>query len=195
MRKFPVVLAMLALSATSALAQIVKTTCTPSDKEFRKAVKTIMYRTNGHDITPKRMKAMEVTQSVINNFTNSDWRTYRRATAEEAAIMEQSGVPYFLHQSFEKVRKELSKTKVKEGTVAVWLLYNMGYIVKTPTATFGEGAEHRHRSSVPHDRRRRRGRNQAAGVPRNRRPRPCYRENGSQERYLLLSDQSRHVRR
>ena len=136
MRKFPVVLAMLALSATSALAQIVKTTCTPSDKEFRKAVKTIMYRTNGHDITPKRMKAMEVTQSVINNFTNSDWRTYRRATAEEAAIMEQSGVPYFLHQSFEKVRKELSKTKVKEGTVAVWLLYNMGYIVKTPTATF-----------------------------------------------------------
>ena len=99
---------MLALSATSALAQIVKTTCTPSDKEFRKAVKTIMYRTNGHDITPKRMKAMEVTQSVINNFTNSDWRTYRRTTAEEAAIMEQSGVPYFLHQSFEKVRKELS---------------------------------------------------------------------------------------
>ena len=145
MKRLLFVMAMVAFVTTSALAQIVVTNRTPSDKQFRKAVKTIMYRTNGHDIAPKRMEAMEVTQCVINNFTHKEWNAYRRSTdADEVARLEQSGVPYFLRQSFEKVRKELSKTKVKEGTVAVWLLYNMGYIVKTPTATFGIDLNSRH---------------------------------------------------
>jgi hypothetical protein len=92
---------------------------------------------------------MKVTQSVMNRFTNKEWSSYRKLTDEaEVAMLEKSGVPYFLRKSFDKVCKELRTTKVKEGTVAVWLLYNMGYIVKTPTATFGIDLNSRHLDKI-----------------------------------------------
>ena len=138
MKRFFISLLVLAVSAVTASAQIVKPLPEPSLKEYRKAVKTIMYKTNGHDITEKRMAAMETTQAVLNRFTNKEWSAYLdESDPIKVAQAEQVGVPYFLRKSFEKVRKEVRKTKVKEGTVAVWLLYNMGYIIKTPTSTFG----------------------------------------------------------
>ncbi len=137
MKRLVALLMLVSLVATVS-AQIVKMSEMPTDKQFRKAVKTLMYKTNGHDITPKRLDAMEKVQSVINRFEREDWSAYRKESdAEALAEMEKRGVPYYLRQSFEKVCKEVRTTKVKEGTVAVWLLYNMGYIVKTPTTTFG----------------------------------------------------------
>ena len=136
MKRLVALLMLVSLVATVS-AQIVKMSELPTDKQFRKAVKTLMYKTNGHDLTPKRLDAMEKVQSVINRFEREDWSAYRKESdAEALAEMEKRGVPYYLRQSFEKVRKEIRTTKVKEGAVAVWLLYNMGYIVKTPTTTF-----------------------------------------------------------
>ena len=124
--------------ATTVHAQTVILSERPSEKKFRQAVKTLMYKSNGHDITPKRMKAMELTQSVINRFTPAEWRAYRKQNdATEVAKLESVGVPYFLRQAVDKVCHEVRTTKVKSGTVAVWLLYNMGYVIKTPTAVFG----------------------------------------------------------
>lgn len=138
MKKVIISLLVLVISALSASAQIVKISERPSDKEFRKAVKTIMYKTDGYHITPKRMEAMEVTQAMLNLFPHTDWFAYRdERDVAKVATLESEGVPYFLRQSFDKVHKEIRTTKVKEGSVAVWLLYNMGYIVKTPTTTFG----------------------------------------------------------
>ena len=68
MKRLLLVLVLVALSIGYVSAQIVKMTELPSEKEFRKAVKTIMYRTNGHDMTPKRLDAMEKIQSVLNRF-------------------------------------------------------------------------------------------------------------------------------
>lgn len=137
MRRVVLVLVSVALSVATASAQIVKMNELPSDKEFKKAVKTLMYRTNGHDLTPKRLEAMKQVQSVINRFERTSWNEYRKESdMQKVEELERTGVPYYLRQSFEKVRKEISSTKVKKGTVAVWLLYNMGYIVKTPTTTF-----------------------------------------------------------
>ena len=137
MKRFIAILLTLVVVTTTLFAQTVVKSERPSDKQFRKAVQTIMYKTNGHDITPKRMKAMEVTQSMINRFNPADWKAYRNLTdAKEIAEVERTGVPYFLRQSVDKVCKEVRTTKVKEGTVAIWLLYNMAYIVKTPTTVF-----------------------------------------------------------
>ena len=137
MRRVVLVLVSVALSVATASAQIVKMNELPSDKEFKKAVKTLMYRTNGHDLTPKRLEAMKQVQSVINRFERTSWNEYRKESdMQKVEELERTGEPYYLRQSFEKVRKEISSTKVKKGTVAVWLLYNMGYIVKTPTTTF-----------------------------------------------------------
>ena len=137
MKRFFILLLVLAVSSVSALAQIVKPLDEPSHKELRKAVKTIMYKTNGHDITPLRMEVMETTQAVLNRFTHTEWKAYLKETdAKRVAELEKSGTLYFLNKAFDKVKKEVRTTKVKEGTVAVWLLYNMGYIVKTPTTIF-----------------------------------------------------------
>lgn len=137
MRRIIALFVAVATFATMAHAQTVVSMERPSDKEYRKAVKTLMYKSNGHDITSKRMDAMEITQRMINNFTPADWRAYRNITdAAELAKAESAGVPYFISQAVDKVCREVKKTKVKEGTAAMWLLYNMGYIVKTPTAVF-----------------------------------------------------------
>lgn len=123
---------------TTAYSQTVVMSKLPSDKKYRKAVNTLMYKTNGHDITAKRMKAMEAVQSVMNRFEPKEWKAYRNlAEGDELAKVEQSGTPYYLRQSVDKICTEVRTLKVKEGTVAVWLLYNMGYIVKTPTSVFG----------------------------------------------------------
>ena len=138
MKKAFISVLVLAASAVTSLAQIVKPLELPSEKEYHKAVKTIMYKTNGHDITSERMEVMETTQAVLNRFTSQQWKDFlNEKDPAKVAELEKTGVPYFLRQSFDKVRKEVSKTKVKEGTVAVWLLYNMGYVIKTPTTTFG----------------------------------------------------------
>ena len=47
-----------------------------------------------------------------------------------------------LEQSFEKVFREARETKV-ESTPAVWSVYNMGYVVKTPGALFSIDLVHR----------------------------------------------------
>lgn len=137
MKRFLISLLVLAVSAVTASAQIVKQLEEPSHKELRKAVKTIMYKTNGHDITPLRMEVMETTQAALNHFTHTEWNAFNaEQDPQKIAELEKTGTLYFLRQAFDKVKKEVRTTKVKEGTVAVWLLYNMGYIVKTPTTTF-----------------------------------------------------------
>ena len=137
MKKILLLLVLSVLSMGSLSAQIVNMADLPSESEFRKAVKTIMYRTNGHDMTPVRLDAMEKIQSVLNRFEREQWSAYRKENdPDKIAELESTGTLYYLRQSFEKVRKEIRTTKVKEGTVAVWLLYNMGYIVKTPTTIF-----------------------------------------------------------
>ena len=137
MKKLFISLLVLAVSAVTASAQIVKQIDEPSRKEFRKAVKTMMYKTNGHDLTPARMDAMETTQAMLNRFPHTEWNAFNaEQDPAKVAALEKDGTLYFLRKAFDKVKKEVRTTKVKEGTVAVWLLYNMGYIVKTPTTTF-----------------------------------------------------------
>ncbi len=137
MKRLILTFVLFVLSVATVSAQIVKMDELPSKRKYRKAVKTIMYRTNGHDLTPKRLEAMDITQSVMNRFSRKAWFAYRNEkNMDKVAELERSGVPYFLRKSFDKVCKEVRTTKVKEGTVAVWLVFNMGYVVKTPTSTF-----------------------------------------------------------
>ncbi len=138
MKRFLVCLTLLLAVVAVSSAQIIEPLRRPSDKELRKAAKTLMYKTNGHDLTAKRLKAMDVVQAEINCYQPSEWKSYRAMTSpSQMAEVETSGVPYLLRQAIAKVQTEVASTSVKDGKVAVWLLYNMGYIVKTPTTVFG----------------------------------------------------------
>lgn len=50
---------------------------------------------------------------------------------------------YMHDAAFQKVFDEMKSTKVEDGEVALWLVYNMGYIVKTSKACFAIDLKHR----------------------------------------------------
>ena len=83
---------------------------------------------------------MSVIQREFNNFTPEDWKEYKGSEPAD----EKEGTPYFYKKASDKVLKELKRTKVKHGQVALWNLYNMGYIVKTPSQVFAIDLTHKY---------------------------------------------------
>lgn len=49
----------------------------------------------------------------------------------------------FYDQSFDRLLQQIPKEKPAPGTVVIWYLYNMGFIIKTPTVCFGVDIHHR----------------------------------------------------
>ena len=50
---------------------------------------------------------------------------------------------YFYRSAFDRVMDGIKNSKVENGTAAIWLLYNMGYVVKTPSGCFAIDISHR----------------------------------------------------
>lgn len=122
-------------------AQTISSFEKPSKKEFRKAVATVLYRTDCLSADQeKRLDALSVIQREINNFSPEDWKEYKGSEPAN----EKEGTPYFYKKASDKVLKELKRTKVKHGQVALWNLYNMGYIVKTPSHVFAIDLTHKY---------------------------------------------------
>lgn len=49
----------------------------------------------------------------------------------------------FYRISFDKVLDEIKNTQVAQGSAVVWMLYNMGYVVKTPSGCFAIDISHK----------------------------------------------------
>lgn len=81
-------------------------------------------------------------QAEIDAVTPSDFRAYLGAPRE--TVFDAAKSPAFarLDAAFDKVRRELAATKVTD-TPAVWLVYNMGVIVKTAKSCFSIDLMHR----------------------------------------------------
>ena len=128
-------------------AQIVKSFEKPTQKEFKVAVKQVLKSTTclAKD-TVKRLAALNVIQREFNNFAAADWKNFIFNTWDRIKIdeMEHNGALFFYRLAFNKVRNEVKSTKVAPGTVVIWNVYNMGYVVKTPTQTFGIDVVHKH---------------------------------------------------
>ena len=127
-------------------AQIVTSYEKPSHKELKKAVRNVLHKTTCRaEDMDKRVEAMGVIQRELNNFTTKDWAQYESLTdRKEIACAEKSGAMYFYRKAADKVLKEVRNTRVKQGHVVMWSLYNMGYIVKTPSQTFAIDLRHMH---------------------------------------------------
>lgn len=55
---------------------------------------------------------------------------------DAADNMEQDGILRYLRKATDRAVEDVHKTKVNKG-MAVWLVYNMGYVFKTPDTCFG----------------------------------------------------------
>ncbi|WP_294082702.1 MBL fold metallo-hydrolase [Proteiniphilum sp. UBA5384] len=92
----------------------------------------------------KRLAFLNEFQTYSDSLENTTFKKYLDSPKEEAYRMENT-IPmlYFYREAFDKVLYEVKNTKVKDGTALVWLLYNMGFVVKTPSGCFGIDIEHR----------------------------------------------------
>lgn len=92
----------------------------------------------------KRRSLLETFETYSDSFPDSLFKAYM-AMPEAQAEEQEDTVPilYAYREAFDKVLYEVKNTKVKYGSTAVWLLYNMGFVVKTPSGCFGIDLDHR----------------------------------------------------
>lgn len=101
-------------------------------------------RTSPFLLDNERLSVLYKLETFSDNFNPSLFRQYRTSDAEVSIDMEHTiPILYCYRNAFDKVIYELENTQVEYGSAAVWLLYNMGYIVKTPSGAYGVDIYHR----------------------------------------------------
>ena len=103
-------------------------------------------KTSCRQLTPERREAMKEMQTYADSFTHTQFNEYLATPAgsEQERNFEQSGLMKYYNMALDKLLAEIPATKVKKGEVAVWQLYNMGYVIKTKTQCFGIDLYHKH---------------------------------------------------
>ncbi len=115
----------------------------PTVKEAEAAIAT-MNATSAKKVTSERLAACETIQRSVDRLRAAEFVEYFNSNAEEARRWEEErAVLRFLNASFEKAIGEIRETSVPEGSVVMWHIYNMGYVVKTPSQTFAIDVKHR----------------------------------------------------
>jgi len=117
-------------------------------KKFsNEAVETVnkFRKTTPLRLDDERLALLKTFETYSDPYSSTPFKEYLTKTDEIAAELEHT-VPilYAYREAFDKVLREVKNTKVKKGTAHVWLLYNMGFVVKTPSGTFGIDLDHRY---------------------------------------------------
>lgn len=95
------------------------------------------------DMTERKIM-LDSIQKYADICSSTNFDAYLSADSTVAHTLETYDDLFICYKkSFDKVLSEVKDTKVENGTVAIWLLYNMGYIVKTPSGCFGIDICHR----------------------------------------------------
>ncbi|MBQ8874470.1 MAG: MBL fold metallo-hydrolase [Bacteroides sp.] len=91
----------------------------------------------------RRLDIMDSMQEYADLCSNTEFKEYYAADEEKATRMEEGSILLYHREALEKVLEELQKEEVPEGKVVLWQVYNMGYIVKTPSHCFGIDVKHK----------------------------------------------------
>lgn len=93
----------------------------------------------------ERAGLMKTIQEYSEKLPHPVFKQYLKADENTAAAMERDNpILGWYRLAFDRVLDEVANTKPEQGAVAIWMLYNMGIIVKTPSACFGVDINHRH---------------------------------------------------
>lgn len=95
-------------------------------------------------LNDERLALLYKIETYSDKSINTTFREYLNGTDQAAKNMEDTiPILYSYRLAFDKVLEEVKHTKVKKGTAKIWLLYNMGFVVKTPSGCFGIDINHR----------------------------------------------------
>ncbi|WP_068771863.1 hypothetical protein OH491_06050 [Termitidicoccus mucosus] len=103
-----------------------------------------LWKTSPFLLDGERAALLKTIQGYSEKLPHEPFKEYLAAGEEDAADMER-GRPILVcyRRAFDRIRNEVESTKVEQGTAVVWLLYNMGIVVKTPSGCFGVDINHR----------------------------------------------------
>lgn len=88
----------------------------------------------------KREKLQDLMQSIIDKTPKKE---FDRFDDNPKAKTTNPVLKYYDH-ALKRILKDIPATQVKPGTAVIWYLYNMGFVIKTPTVCFGVDIHHRH---------------------------------------------------
>ena len=95
-------------------------------------------------LNAERSEVLKKIQKMADDCTSDFFESYI-ASLDQSAEMREKYDPMlaFYRLSLDHVINAIKTTTVENGTTCIWQLYNMGYIVKTPTTCFGIDINHR----------------------------------------------------
>jgi len=112
------------------------------NKDIDKTIRTL-WKTSLYDVNADRAGAMSQMQSYMDSCTSKEFNAYLKLSEPaERRAAEEGRVEHFYQAAMDKLVREIPVTEVKEGSVMVWHLYNMGYVVKTPSHCFAIDIKH-----------------------------------------------------
>ena len=107
--------------------------------------KTSIFQSSPLDEKSTRYSLLMDIETMCNNLSRDEFQTYLAMQDAAAAKEEASKDILALYNfAYEHVLSDIQTTKVENGTAVIWMLYNSGYIVKTPSVTFGLDINHRY---------------------------------------------------
>lgn len=119
---------------------------TPKPNE-NKASETIekLWSTSSLNYNTKRQEAFNAIQEYADLCSSTYFNNYQKSLDVAAENMEKYDPILTCYRlSFDRVLQEIKTTQVESGTTAIWMLYNMGYIIKTAKGCFGVDINHRY---------------------------------------------------
>jgi hypothetical protein len=91
-----------------------------------------------------RQEAFNKIQQYADNCPMAYFKTYLKSLDETCESKEKiDPVLTCYRMAFDRVLEGIKSEKVENGKVVIWMLYNMGYVVKTPSGCFGIDIYHR----------------------------------------------------
>jgi L-ascorbate metabolism protein UlaG (beta-lactamase superfamily) len=94
----------------------------------------------------QRRDRMAVIQAACDKLTPADFRSYYSSWAQDdiaGNFEKKHPALYYLQKASANALDDIRKTKVEQG-VAIWYIYNMGYVFKTAESCFGIDIKMRH---------------------------------------------------
>lgn len=103
-----------------------------------------LWETSPISVNNTRRNLFGTMQEYADQLLPNVFQSYLVSTETAAVDMEKNNPILSCYRyAFDKVLDRVKNENVEEGTTVVWLLYNMGIIVKTPTGCFGIDVNHR----------------------------------------------------
>ncbi|MRJ07314.1 hypothetical protein EDL99_00245 [Ornithobacterium rhinotracheale] len=91
----------------------------------------------------ERLLVYNEIQKLADNCSSDFFKSYLESTDDAKRLENSNALLDYYSKSLDKVINEIQNVHVETGSVVIWMLYNMGYVVKTPSMCFGIDIMHK----------------------------------------------------